>query len=598
MHKSNIKYINFYFPDSNKMTVKTYYFNMVMYYYQEIDMNINSQYLLYPSQPDNPSDFDRRSLLYNALVLKGWPQDLNIITGIMSPPPDITYLAKPGQFKDKKVAVIGGGLAGLSSAFELRKLGFDITIFEAIKDRIGGRIYTYYFDRSKTLHHEFGAMRIPVSHETVWHYLKLFKLPTRPFIQYNPNGYVYLRNTRVRNDPNGFNVMRYIYPKYNLTRTERLIDWQKLLYIGTDSHLLNASSYERAEIIQVKPEYTGKALLWSDRSSINLMEGAGLSQEAINLVSNFLPLLYSNLYNSFIDYIQESYPANLTYLYEIPGGMVRLPLAFYNSFLKTRPDEYDGIPADCLGRVKYKAGCWVNGISMDCDSQKVVLDYTDTAAMLNKRECFDYIICTIPFSSLRNVKIDPLFSDIKMRAIREVNYISSQKTLLLCRERFWEKDGIRGGGSYTDLPIASIWYPSDCVQNQNETKKLWRKPGVLVGSFNFNLDTTRLTNLPKSMQFNEIKREIETVHGLREGYLDGIVADHKTVNWDEQPTIRGALCFFSPEQKRIFSYGMAVPEYNGRVFFAGEHISAVHRWMQGALQTGMQAANSLVQSIK
>lgn len=561
-------------------------------------MNINSQYQLYPSQPDNPTDLDRRSLLYDALVLKGWPQDLNIITGIMSPPPDITYLAKPGQFKDKKVAVIGGGLAGLSSAFELRKLGFDITILEAIKDRIGGRIYTYYFDRSKTLYHEFGAMRIPVSHETVWHYLKLFKLPTRPFIQYNPNGYVYLRNTRVRNDPDGFNVMQNIYPKYNLTRSERLTNWQKLFYIGTDSHLLNASSYERAEIIQVKPAYTARTLLWSDRSSINLMEAAGLSQDAISLVSNFLPLLYSNLYNSFIDYIQESYPANLIYLYEIPGGMTRLPLAFYNSFSKIRPDEYDGIPADCLGKVRYKAGCWVNGIRMDCSSQQVVLDYTDTTTMINKRECFDYIICTIPFSSLRNVKIDPLFSDIKMRAIREVNYISSQKTLLLCRERFWEKDGINGGGSYTDLPIASIWYPSDHVQNQNKSEKLWREPGVLVGSFNFNLDTTRLTNQPKGRQFNEIKREIEEVHGLNQGYLDGIVADHKTVNWDEQPTIRGALCFFSPEQKRFFSYGMALPEYNGRVFFAGEHISAVHRWMQGALQTGMLAANSLVQSIK
>jgi monoamine oxidase len=36
-----------------------------------------------------------------------------------------------------------------------------------------------------------------------------------------------------------------------------------------------------------------------------------------------------------------------------------------------------------------------------------------------------------------------------------------------------------------------------------------------------------------------------------------------------------------------------LPEYGGRVFFAGEHISGVHRWMQGALQTGMQAALDL-----
>jgi len=43
---------------------------------------------------------------------------------------------------------------------------------------------------------------------------------------------------------------------------------------------------------------------------------------------------------------------------------------------------------------------------------------------------------------------------------------------------------------------------------------------------------------------------------------------------------------------------MALPEYNERIFFAGEHISAVHRWMQGALQSGMQAANDLAYACK
>jgi monoamine oxidase len=41
---------------------------------------------------------------------------------------------------------------------------------------------------------------------------------------------------------------------------------------------------------------------------------------------------------------------------------------------------------------------------------------------------------------------------------------------------------------------------------------------------------------------------------------------------------------------------MTKPEYGGRVFFAGEHISALHRWMQGALQTGMQAACDLAKA--
>ena len=102
-----------------------------------------------------------------------------------------------------------------------------------------------------------------------------------------------------------------------------------------------------------------------------------------------------------------------------------------------------------------------------------------------------------------------------------------------------------------------------------------------------------MTNQPEEKLFEEIKREIEAVQGLTYGDLDSIAAGFKTVNWNQDPNFRGALSFFSPEQKCLFAYGMKLPEYNNRVFFAGEHISAVHRWMQGSLQTGMQAANDI-----
>lgn len=567
-------------------------------------MNLNSQYSFYPSQPDNPSDLVRHSLALHALTQKGWPEDINIIRELMSPPPDITNYAKPGEFKGLKVAVMGGGLAGLAAAYELRKLGFEITILDALEDRVGGRVYTYYFDAAKTLYNEFGPMRIPVTHETVWHYLKLFNLPTRPFIQLNPNGYAYIRRIRVRNDLKGNNVKKYIYPKYNLKDRERFTSWQELLSIGTDGHLLGALPQERAEILQVKPYYSRKTLLWINKTNMKMMELAGLSQGAISLVSNFLPLLYGNLYNSFIDFIQESYPADLAYLYEIPGGFERLPMAFYNSFKKS--DPYPLIAPQYLGKVEYKAGCRVDGIHL-CDfGKKVSLRYKAHKSKKDMEEKFDYVVCAIPFSTLRNINIDPLFSNLKMRAIREVYYTPAHKSILLCRERFWEKDFIVGGSSITDLPIGSIWFPSDhakYINNPdnavNQLKNLpWDEPGAIIGSYNFGLDTTRLTNQPEERVFEEIKREIEMVQGLPAGYMDNIVDGYKTVNWNQEPTFRGALSFFSTEQKRIFSYSMVLPEYNGRIFFAGEHISAVHRWMQGALQSGMQAANALVENCR
>ncbi|MDP4147241.1 MAG: NAD(P)-binding protein, partial [Bacillota bacterium] len=122
-------------------------------------MSLNSQFTYYPIQPDNPKDSDRYTLAYYALSEKKRLEDLYIIRQLMSPPPDIANYARHGEFKGLKVGIIGGGLAGLSAAFELRKLGFNITVLDALEDRVGGRVYTYYFDKEKTLYGEFGPMR-------------------------------------------------------------------------------------------------------------------------------------------------------------------------------------------------------------------------------------------------------------------------------------------------------------------------------------------------------------------------------------------------------------------------------------------------------
>ncbi|MDP4089480.1 MAG: FAD-dependent oxidoreductase [Bacillota bacterium] len=581
-------------------------------------MYINSYALTPPIQQSNPTDEQRHNLVMFALLQNGRPEDFEYIRNLTSPPQDITTIAMPGELKGIKIGIIGAGLAGLSAAYELRKTGADITVFEAEEKRIGGRVYTHYFDEGKSLHGELGAMRIPASHETVWHYINLFKLSTRPFVQTNENAFIYLKKTRVRNDSEGKNVMNYIYPKYPLTDWERRTPWQKLAYFGLDAPLLPASPNERSELLQVKPFYNTFINYWDYQSNRRMMESAGLSQGAIDMLSSLSPLSGRNLYNSYVDIAQAEFPVNLSYLYEISGGSSMLPYTIYYSLINPNPvKDYPFIPIQYLGKVTVKTGNSVTGIYRDYGTRKVVIASCSSAPDNPMYEIFDYIICAIPFSTLRTIDINPLFSNVKMQAIREVNYIASQKILMLCNKRFWEEGGpdeqIIGGGSYTDLPISTIWYPSDHASYCNTQNKytaqsfpyskltaaqehqeyLAKEKGVLIASYNYNLDSIRLGNLSAELRINEIKREVEAVHGLPAGYLDNIVLDSVTINWNNYVWSRGALPFFSPEQKRLFSYGMALPEYDNRVFMAGDHISAVHRWMQGALQSGMIAANQL-----
>jgi monoamine oxidase len=568
-------------------------------------------------QPCNPTTQERHALLKYALREANRLEDFCNIVKTLSPPPNITDIAPPGQFKGVKVGIIGGGLAGLSSAFELRKLGFDITVFDALEDRIGGRVYTYYFNKEKTLYGELGPMRIPVAHETIWHYINLFGLDTRPFIQSNENAFIYVRDIRVRNDPEGKNVMEKIYPQFNLRPWERNTPWTELLSYGLGTPISMMHPAVRKEILQTKPFYHPQLLYWTGLSIRKVMETMGLSQGAINLIASLSPLSGAFYYNSYYEILQEDYPVDFSFLYEIVGGLAKLPYAFYSSLMSETPKEYGSIPIDSLGRVTWKGGTIVTGIHQDNDKDKVILKYENKYLDEPLYESFDYIVCAIPYSTLRNVTLDPLFSPRKMQAIREVNYATSQKTLFLCSKRFWEEGGpnerIVGGGSYTDLSISSIWYPSDhgkCnIKHSDRYKRGFSEspinswdlrsdcspndPGVLLASYNFSQDSIRLGNLPPQRRFEEMKRQDEAVHGLPKGYLNTIAKSHKTVHWNTQKNFRGAFCYFMPEQKRLFSYVMILPEYNNRVFFAGEHTSPTHAWQQGALNSGMRAANQL-----
>ena len=553
-----------------------------------------------PQQPNNPTDKERYELVEYVLESTGRIEDFNNIIKLLSPPINNNSPQLLGKLKGAKIGIIGGGLAGLSAAFELRKFGFDITIFEALENHVGGRVYTHYFDEKKGLYGELGAMRVPASHETVWHYINLFKLSTKPFIQRNKNAFIYVQDERIRNDLEGKNIKDKLYPLFHLEEWERNMPWPKLNSYALERHLLNLPAAIRTEILKIKPKYNPLYLNLERFSIRKSMEVLGLSEGAINLIASIDPITGSFLYNSYNEILQDIYPVNFAYLYRIEGGMSKLPLAFYESLLSENPKEYDDIPNNLLGKVKWKGGNWVTGIYKYEKGGKVVLKYKSKSLKEDEKESFDYVICTIPFSTLRNIEINPLFTERKMQAIREVNYSNSQKTLFLCDKRFWEEgdidEKINGGISYTDKVITTIVYPSDhaaCDKSQ-ENNFSTEEPGVLLASYNFTLDATRLGNTNSENRFQIVKEQVEEVHGLEKGALDSIVKEYVTREWDNEPWALGAFSMFYPGQKRIFLYDMEKPEYENRVFFAGEHISCNHAWMQGALQSGIIAANMLI----
>lgn len=562
-------------------------------------------------QPMNPTYEERLKMLRIALEEGNHIEDFDNLVELLAPPKDITTVNSAANCKGIKVGIIGGGLAGLASAFELRKLGFDTTIFEAEDKRIGGRIYTHYFGKDKKFYGELGAMRIPISHETSWHYIDLFGIKTTPFIQTNSNAFIYVRNKRARNDPQGKSVMEKIYPEFNLAPWERNTPWQKLIGYALASNLFKIEPSIRKELIQIKEKYSDIIEYMGNLSIRQVLEKMNLSEGAIEMLSGVAPFLGYFYYNNYLENLQEEYTVDYAYRYGIVGGFVNLPLAFLNSLMSKKPKEYTNIQEKDLGRVLWKSGKTVIGIYKADTDNKVTLEYKNGKMSETFKETFDFVICAIPLSSLRNITVYPMFSNEKMQAIKEENYVSAQKTAFMCNKRFWEEgdasERIIGGGSYTDLTIGSIWYNSYYTndsgrliesEKSSNKKKSRNNGGVFLASYNLGQDSIRLGNLEESRRIELIKRQVEAVHGLKEGYLDSVVEDYKTVLWNEEKGIYGGFCYANPEQQRLFLYAMAKPEYDNRVYFAGSHASVSHGWIQGSLYSAMKAANDIAEHCK
>src|SRR5215472_8583913 len=97
----------------------------------------------------------------------------------------------------KKVLVVGAGLAGLVSAYELTEAGHDVTILEA-QMRPGGRVLTFREPFSDGLYTEAGAARIPDTHDLTLHYVKHFGLTLVPFYPDRLDSIFVLRGKQIR----------------------------------------------------------------------------------------------------------------------------------------------------------------------------------------------------------------------------------------------------------------------------------------------------------------------------------------------------------------------------------------------------------------
>src|SRR5437588_7730708 len=97
-------------------------------------------------------------------------------------------VARAARAASPRIAIVGGGIAGLTAALALQDKGVASTVYEA-SDRIGGRMHS---DRSGYFANgqigEYCGELIDGGHKTILHLAQRFGLPTVDLLAAEPNG--------------------------------------------------------------------------------------------------------------------------------------------------------------------------------------------------------------------------------------------------------------------------------------------------------------------------------------------------------------------------------------------------------------------------
>jgi len=183
------------------------------------------------------------------------------------------------------------------------------------------------------------------------------------------------------------------------------------------------------------------------------------------------------------------------------------------------------------------------------------------------------MICAIPFTVLRSIPVEPAFPAYKRGVIDTMSSGSVTRVELQTRRRFWEDRG-ENGFATIDQPM-EIWSPS------------WDQPGPrgLLQAYVYEDLARRVCAEDDASRIRWALETIEKVHpGLAKNFEGGVAKC-----WDEDPWARGAYTIYMPGQ---LSNGWAelIAKPEGRIHFAGEHVSPYPGWIQGALWSGHRAA--------
>jgi monoamine oxidase len=179
------------------------------------------------------------------------------------------------------------------------------------------------------------------------------------------------------------------------------------------------------------------------------------------------------------------------------------------------------------------------------------------------------VVCSMPFSTLRDVAIDPLPPALQHKAIQTLGYIPITQFHVLAKRPFWEMDGL-SPSMWTDGPLGMVLAQRfGSTDSEVTSLTVWCRGlnGLFIDRFG--------VEEGKRMILDEFARLRPASKGLLT-----VGAVH---SWTADPFAAGTWAIFQPGQIRELRAAMALPHQ--RLFFCGEHTAVGSRGFEGALES-------------
>jgi monoamine oxidase len=466
--------------------------------------------------------------------------------GLLAAPAQASF-ELTGRVSGVRIVILGGGLAGMTVAYELGKVGYDCRVLEA-RARPGGRVFTVRrgtvseeegssqtaaFDDG--LYFNAGPMRISHHHHTTLAYCRELQVATEVFVPDCESAYLLQtrgpvagRRIRLREARADFDG--YIAELLSKALSQAQLD-QPLTTEDRDRLL---AYLRRLGALDQQRQYRGSPRRGPDDQGRPSM-----------------PLPLRDLVAGIPDfYVQTDWFSQPTMM-QVAGGMDRLPAA---------------LAARLGSRVVYRAavreirqserGVWV--IYADADGRPQRVDA-------------DYCVSTIPLPVLSGIQKD--LSPPVQSAIAASTYDGAGKIGLQFKRRFWEQDDeIYGGRSWTDQDIGQIIYPSHGFTTSK---------GVLVGYY-LDFGRTMRERPPAELQ----RLALEQGTRIHPQYATEFETAF-SVTWPRVPWSRGS---WRSESGAALQALASLRQPDGRVHFAGDYMTDMSSWMQGAFESAREVA--------